>query len=1132
MPLHFDRLRLNGFKSFVDPTELVLRDGLTGVVGPNGCGKSNLLEALRWVMGEHRASAMRGEGMEDVIFAGTTRRPARAFAEVALSVDNPDRTAPAGFNDTDRIEITRRIHRDGGSTFRLNGREVRARDVQMLFADASTGAQSPALVRQGQIAELINARPKARRRVLEEAAGTAGLTQRRHEAELRLNAAQANLARLGDTLDRLAQQIATLTRQARAAARYRDFSAALRATEAALAHRRWSEAEAARAAAEAALAAAQVEVARAQAAADHATNARGQAEVALPPLRDEDQVAAALLARATLARESVEAEAAQASGALRAATDRLAQIDRDAGRETALLADARETLDRLVLEAEGLGVDDPAALAAADAAATQAAKALPAAEARLAEATESAAHLAAAHRAAERALTDLRTAQDRAAKAAETAAAQTRVAEAARTQADAALATAQADSADAQTRADTATAALTTAEAARTEAAQTEATARTTRARLDAEAAALAAEADMLAKSVDRTRPKAGAILTTLRVTPGHEAALGAAVGDALEAGVLTGQGSGWADLPPLAPPVPLPPGAAPLTDHVTGAPALARRLSQTGLVPDLAAARALQPALTPGQRLVTPDGDAVRWDGFVSRATDAPSAAAAHLRKVNDLTTARTRADQAEAQAATARAAHVTAHAALAEAQAAETAARTARTAADRALTDADRALSRAEADRASAEGRAALARAEAERHAAESATLAARLREAEAARAALPDPAAADAALTAARAAVDTARHTARTASAQADALHRDAAGRARRRAEIATDHDRWTARLRDADARAADLARRRDAAEQALATAKTRATDDTRLTAARATEATAQTRATTARAALAAGETALTQATAAERAALAAASTARETRAARAAEAQAATVPPRPDTAPDPALADRPAAALEAEAARLRTAREALGAVNLRAEEDRAELTAERDRLIAERDDCDGAIAKLRSAISALNREGRERLLAAFAQVNAHFGTLFTTLFGGGEARLVLIESDDPLAAGLDILAQPPGKKLATLGLLSGGEQTLTALALIFAVFLCNPAPICVLDEVDAPLDDANVTRFCDLMDAMRARTATRFLVITHHAVTMARMDRLFGVTMVEPGVSQLVSVDLTAAEALVA
>jgi len=220
------------------------------------------------------------------------------------------------------------------------------------------------------------------------------------------------------------------------------------------------------------------------------------------------------------------------------------------------------------------------------------------------------------------------------------------------------------------------------------------------------------------------------------------------------------------------------------------------------------------------------------------------------------------------------------------------------------------------------------------------------------------------------------------------------------------------------------------------------------------------------------------------------------------------------------------------LEAEVNRHKRQRDALGAVNLRAEEDASEVQEEHDNLASEKNDLQEAIKTLRGGISGLNREGRERLLTAFEQVNSNFTMLFTHLFGGGEANLVMIESEDPLEAGLEIMCQPPGKKLSTLSLLSGGEQTLTAMALIFGVFLANPAPICVLDEVDAPLDDANVTRFCDLLDEMCRQTDTRFLIITHHAVTMSRMDRLFGVTMAEQGVSQLVSVDLKKAAAMVA
>ncbi|MFD1344583.1 AAA family ATPase, partial [Litorisediminicola beolgyonensis] len=265
--MRFSRLKLTGFKSFVDPTDLVIAEGLTGVVGPNGCGKSNLLEALRWVMGENRPTAMRGGGMEDVIFAGAASRPARNFAEVTLTLDNSDRLAPAGFNDSDHLEIVRRITRDVGSAYKANGKDTLARDIQMLFADAATGSHSPALVRQGQISELINAKPKARRRILEDAAGIGGLYQRRHEAELKLKNTEANLTRVDDVIESLAQQLAQLARQARQAARYRSIGTDLRQAEGTLLYRRWQEAEAARAAAETALRARITDAARAEAAA-------------------------------------------------------------------------------------------------------------------------------------------------------------------------------------------------------------------------------------------------------------------------------------------------------------------------------------------------------------------------------------------------------------------------------------------------------------------------------------------------------------------------------------------------------------------------------------------------------------------------------------------------------------------------------------------------------------------------------------------------------------------------------------------------------------------------------------------------------------------------------------------------
>ncbi|ADO41783.1 chromosome segregation protein SMC [Ketogulonicigenium vulgare Y25] len=411
------------------------------------------------------------------------------------------------------------------------------------------------------------------------------------------------------------------------------------------------------------------------------------------------------------------------------------------------------------------------------------------------------------------------------------------------------------------------------------------------------------------------------------------------------------------------------------------------------------------------------------------------------------------------------------------------------------------------------------------------------------------LPDLTTSRATLDEVRAAVDAARITMMTRRSGADDLRRTAEGRTRRAQDILREMTNWETRLASAAQRMRELDTRQEGLEKDLARAESRpgmltAKREDVLTAI----ATAELRRAAAAEAVAAADTRLREAMLAEREVERAASEAREGRA-RAeaavdvAKATLAQVEARiqdilamapealreavgdPDDLP-------PVRELEDEVANLKRAREQMGAVNLRAEEDAKALSDEQTTLLNEKTDLESAIRTLRGAIGNLNREGRERLLAAFDQVNENFAMLFTHLFGGGEARLVMVESDDPLEAGLEIMCQPPGKKLSSLSLLSGGEQTLTALALIFGVFLANPAPICVLDEVDAPLDDHNVTRFCDLMDEMTRRTDTRFLVITHHAVTMARMNRLFGVTMAEQGVSQLVSVDLSKAEAMVA
>ena len=1151
--MRFSKLRLNGFKSFVDPTDLIIADGLTGVVGPNGCGKSNLLEALRWVMGENRHKAMRGGSMEDVIFAGASSRPARNFAEVSLIIDNGERLAPAAFNENDNLEIIRRITRDAGSAYKVGAKDVRARDVQMLFADASTGAHSPALVRQGQISELINAKPKARRRILEEAAGISGLYQRRHEAELKLKGAESNLTRVDDVIEQLAAQLTQLARQARQAARYREIGEKLRKAEGMLLFRRWKEADEASLAASEQLRERTTAAAQGEKAAREAAKGRQQAEDALPPLREEEAIAAAVLQRLQVQRDTLKDQEQRALEMIETLRARIDQLGRDMDRESGLNKDAGETIERLEWEAreiEKAGQGHAERLDAANVAAREAAGVLQEREADAGQMTEDVARLAARHQSAQRLVDDNRTTLEKNEAEAVRAKAAMEQARAALTKAEADFTSAGDAEKLAVATAEAADQALVAAEAARADTQARESDARGLRSEAEGEANALRAEVAALSKLVERDTAEGGQVLDLLRVQGGYEKALGAALADDLRApAVEAGAKSGWALLPGYAAPQTLPDGVLALTNYVTVPEVLARRMSQVGFV-DQADGPRLQADLKPGQRLVSVEGDLWRWDGFRAGAEDAPSAAALRLQQLNRLTELKRDLEEASATALGAAQAHETLTKLLKEQTEADHAARNARRDADRAVADANRAASRAEADRNLSQGKMESLGLAVKRHEEEAMNARKALGEAEQAAGALGDLETARAAVEDVKMTVEAARITMMSRRSAHDEVRREGEQRLKRSQEITKEVSGWKHRLETANKRTAELAERKTAFEAELSEA-TAAPEE--IAAKRAELADAIDEAEIRRKAsadkMAQADETLREAGHLERDAERLASEAREARARSEARADAARetvayaaerIMEAQEVTPDKLLetldvdVDQmpPSDKIEGDVNALKRQRDSLGAVNLRAEEDAKEVQVEHDALVNEKADLEAAIAALRSGIASLNKEGRERLLTAFEQVNDNFGLLFKHLFGGGEAKLVLVESDDPLEAGLEIMCQPPGKKLSTLSLLSGGEQTLTALALIFAVFLANPAPICVLDEVDAPLDDANVTRFCDLLDEMTRRTDTRFLIITHHAVTMSRMDRLFGVTMGEQGVSQLVSVDLKKAAAMVA
>ena len=1145
--MKFERLRLTGFKSFCDNAEFRIEPGLTGVVGPNGCGKSNLVDAMRWVMGESSFKSMRGSDMEDVIFAGSGRRPSRNNAEVGLVLDNSDRRAPAAFNDAERIEVTRRIERDNGSTYRVNGKEVRARDVQLLFADASTGARSPSLVRQGQIGEIISAKPQARRLILEEAAGVSGLHSRRHEAELRLKGAEDNLTRLEDVLQQIDAQVDSLKRQARQSNRYRELAGAIRRHEALAKLIAWREHEAAFAEARRRLDAGLIEVAERTRAQGEAARAQAIAAAALPALREEEARRGAALHRIALAREALDAEEKRAKEREAELDRRIAQFAGDLQREEALIADAAGVMDKFAAEDAALAEQEARADDAAQAreAEDSASRRLAGAEAALAEAQAAASDRAARQRA-------LTTAVEEEGRRLTRLEAEYSGIERERSALSAAgfedeererRAGAIAELAEALAGAEREALA---AEQRHTEARETEARHRGPLAEAERAAQRLETEAltvaGLLGSDASGPWPRA---VDAVSVARGYEAALGAALGDDLDAAIDEAAPAHWSLIEPAGDDPALPEGAEPLAMRVSAPPALARRLAQVGVVAR-ADGKHLARALKPGQRLVSLEGDLWRWDGFVS-AAEAPTAAARRLKEKNRLGDLEREAEAARQivvglSAEAANAASAVGEAAALEAQwrgrarAARLASDTARDAFAQFERERAQTLSRLSAVE-EAFSRAGAARNEA----------AERRANAEAALAELGPGEPLGQALDEAREAAARERAAFAEARAAMQSIARETQARAARRAAIAAERSSWSERLAQAQSRIAELAERKAQAEQERATLDDAPTDFARARRALADEhGQAEAARKEAADALAMGETALADADRAARQALEAMSAAREQRAASEERLEGARVRGEElrhaiatelDCEPPGlvALADHKADAplpggveVERKLENLRQERERLGAVNLRADDELVEVLGARDKLVSERDDLTEAIKRLRGAIGTLNQEGRERLVAAFDVVNGHFRDLFSTLFEGGNAELQLIESDDPLEAGLELLAQPPGKKPQTLTLLSGGEQALTALALIFAVFLTNPAPICVLDEVDAPLDDYNVERFCDLLDAMCKRADTRFVAITHNPVTMARMDRLFGVTMAEKGVSQLVSVELAQAQ----
>lgn len=1123
---------------------------MTGIVGPNGCGKSNLVEALRWVMGETSAKQMRGSGMEDVIFGGTANRPQRNIAEVLLSLDNAQRSAPAQFNDSDELEVSRRIEREKGSTYRVNSKETRARDVQLLFADTASGARSTALVSQGKIGALINAKPAERRGLLEEAAGITGLHSRRHEAELRLRGAESNLERLDDILVTLDAQMSSLKKQSRQATRYRNLSDHIRKAEATLFHLRWLQATGELERHQEELKAAEEQVNELTALTANASAKQAEEAAKLPELRELEAAAAAELHRLTVAREGLDAEEERVIAAQNACKTRLDQIATDSEREKSLAADARAANDRLEqekaeIEASRQGETEAREKARADL--DQAREAVQGLENEVSTLTEELANLDARRSSLTRTLADVQERIARLNKRAEEIRDQRARLEA-ETMAEGQLKEVEEKLVQVREAQEKARSDAEGFEADRIQLTETANAAVSALHEAKAALTELTAEETALSKLLASSEgsdlwPN---IVDSLTVDAGFETALGAAIGDDLLAPADEAAPVHWQTMPPFDQPAQLPVGAKPLNECVTGPAALNRRLSQIGVVDDEEAGNRLARGLVQGQRLVSRDGALWRWDGYRMSA-GAPTAAAARLEQKNRLADVRKHIEEEQAKVQAAENKATEAREASVAAQDKEREARNRVREADGAARQVQDELNRLKDKVSGQVSRLAALKESMENVEGDLNEAKEKLVQTEDDIKDLPDSQNTRDQLSEKRQLLAEKRSHLVECQSKNDNLTRLAEERSRRLQSIHDEALSWTQRSKGAAVRLEELESRKSSAEEELEKLSKRPAEiEAQRKALLDSIAGSEEKRKICADTLAEAESRLAEADRALRTAEGELARVRENRvriegaveqSKQACESIKERVAEKLDATPEqlPELAELNEGkelpeleAMEKRVERLNRERETMGPVNLRAEQETRELTEQIESLDLEKGDLLKAIDKLRQGINELNREGRERLLASFHAVNDHFKDLFTRLFGGGKAHLELTDADDPLEAGLEIMASPPGKKMQVLSLLSGGEQALTALSLLFAVFLTNPAPICVLDEVDAPLDDANVDRFCKLLDEMASTRETRFLVITHHRMTMARMDRLFGVTMSERGVSQLVSVDLQKAE----
>ena len=857
--MEFKKIQLNGFKSFAEKTSFIIDDGLTGIVGPNGCGKSNIVESLRWCMGETSAKSMRGSGMEDVIFSGTSNKPSKNIAEVIINISNENKDGPIQYKNLENIEIRRKIEKDKGSKFYINGKEVRAKDAQMFFADLSTGAHSPSIISQGRIGALVTAKPADRRAVLEEAAGIAGLHVRRHEAELRLGAAENNLKRADELRRQQEKQLQNLQKQAEEAAKYKNISEEIKKIEAGLYYLRLKDIDHEIKLENEINSEADSEVQKFNDKIEEVEKKIQEETNKVNPVRDKNYEILSKIQRLNLELKSLDDENERIKNEIENIKSSIKTIDEDSDREKSIIIDANSNEKRLKEEKQELIDIDSKYYDTEKQSNTD----------------------------LEIAKANLKTEQEKV---------------------DGLLNNFSSESLKKNLH-----------------------TINEVRSNIDKIINLIGSNNTSEALTIlDTCKTTLGFLVQTINENEDHKK-----------------------------------------ISDISSKNEIIKNLQETYADIYSKNQNLKKESIKRNERIKTIDKEIDSWKNLLNNSEKMIHELNDRKNKLNNKFNELEKQPQSQAE----RKGQISENLRLSEKEKNEN---------EIMIEEIDLKINnfREELDKikeSSIEIR--------ERKASSGATI---------------------------------------------DGLNK----------------------------RRNDLLERIDTE---LSLNENNILDYSNL------------------------------------------------------EKQEEF----PDAVSQEEMLDEK-----------KREREKLGSVNLRADEETSKYETEIKKMETDRQDLVQAITKLNESINELNQKGRERLLEAFERVNRKFNEVYTKLFNGGNAKLELVDADDPLEAGLEMLVSPPGKRLQSITLLSGGEQALTALSLIFAVFLSNPSPICVLDEVDAPLDDANVTRFCNLLEELTKITQTRFIIVTHHALTMSKMNKLYGVTMPEKGISQLVAVDLQKAESMVA